>query len=149
MVNEAWSTPVDREPASDRPYVVRGVRGAITVDEDTAPAIENAVHELLAALVAANQMEADDLAAVFFSVTPDLRAAFPATAARSFGWRDIPLLDLREADSDAEAALSRCVRVLALWNTRLRPSAIRHVYLRGAASLRPDLCRAALPFSGA
>lgn len=147
-MNEAWSN-IDREVSTDRPYLVRGVRGAITVDEDSAPAIENAVHELLAALVSANRLEADDVAAVFFSVTPDLRAAFPATSARSFGWNDIPLLDLREADSDAALALDRCVRVLILWNTRLRPSAIRHVYLRGAAALRPDLCRIALPFPGA
>lgn len=132
-----------------RPFVVRGVRGAITVPEDSAEAIEQAVHELLAAMVAANQMEADDLAAVFFSVTPDLRSVFPAAAARSFGWRDIPLLDVREADSDADAALERCVRVLALWNTRLRPADIRHIYLRGAAALRPDLCAAAMPFASA
>ena len=36
-------------------------------------------------------------------------------------------------------SLPRCLRVLLHWNTELPQSAIRHVYLRDAASLRPDL----------
>jgi chorismate mutase len=130
-----------RQEGRARPYMIRGVRGATTVPADRADAIEEAVHELLAAIVASNRIEVDDLAAVFFSVTDDLRAAFPASAARSFGWRQVPLLDVREADGDGD--LRRCIRVLALWNTRLGPDEIRHVYLRGAAALRPDLCAAA------
>lgn len=130
----------DPERGGGRPYMMRGVRGATTVAEDTPRAIEAAVHELLAALVAENHLVPDDLAAVFFSVTEDLRSAFPASAARSFGWQGVPLLDVREAAGDDD--LARCVRVLLLWNTRLTPDEIRHVYLRGAAALRPDLCGA-------
>nr|NIP85159.1 chorismate mutase [Planctomycetales bacterium] len=36
-------------------------------------------------------------------------------------------------------SLPRCVRVLIHWNTEKPQAEIRHVYLRGAASLRPDL----------
>ncbi|MCL6596220.1 MAG: chorismate mutase [Firmicutes bacterium] len=128
------------------PLRVRGVRGATTAAADTPEAIEEAVHELLAAMVDANRLDADDLAAVFFSVTDDLHSAFPASAARSFGWRHVPLLDVREAEGDGD--LARCIRVLALWNTRLGAGEIRHVYLRQAASLRPDLCAAALAVPG-
>lgn len=122
----------------DRPYMMRGVRGATTASEDTPEAIEHAVHELLAELVAHNALVPDELAAVFFSVTEDLQSAFPASAARSFGWDAVPLLDVREASADGD--LSRCVRVLLLWNTRRAADDIRHVYLRGARALRPDLC---------
>jgi chorismate mutase len=133
----------------DRPFMMRGVRGATTVREDRPEAIEAAVHELLGLLVARNGMAADDLAAAFFSVTEDLRSAFPAAGARSFGWCSVPLLDVREAAGDDD--LERCVRVLLLWNTRRSPQEIRHVYLHGAAALRPDLTDslARVPFAGA
>lgn len=123
--------------AAERPFRVRGLRGATTAREDTPAAIEEAVHELLAELVATNGVDPDDLAAAFFSVTDDLRSAFPATGARSFGWDAVPLLDVREASSDGD--LERCVRVLLLWNTRRTAQEVRHVYLRDARGLRPDL----------
>lgn len=135
----AWPTRAmpKRAPREARAPMMRGVRGATTVEEDTPAAIEGAVHELLAAMVAANGVVADDLAAVFFSVTADLRSAYPAASARSFGWTHVPLLDVREADGIH--ALPRCIRVLALWNTLRRPGEVRHIYLRGASNLRPDL----------
>lgn len=122
----------------ERPFMLRGVRGATTVREDSPAAIEAAVHELLREIVARNGLDADDLGAVFFSVPDDLRSAFPAAAARSFGWRHVPLLDVREATTDDD--LPRCLRALLLWNTRRAPAEIRHVYLHAAAGLRPDLC---------
>ena len=36
-------------------------------------------------------------------------------------------------------SLPRCVRVLVDWNTDSAQTAINHVYLREAVSLRPDL----------
>lgn len=119
--------------------MIRGVRGATTVDADRPEAIEEAVHELLARLTEANDLDPDDLAAAFFSVTPDLTSCYPARCARTFGWDFVPLLDVREADGDPETSLERCIRVLLLWNTNRPARAIRHVYLRGAQCLRPDL----------
>ena len=129
--------------------MMRGVRGATTVREDSPEAIEAAVHELLREVVGRNGLDPDDLAAVFFSVTDDLRSAFPAAGARSFGWRQVPLLDVREAAAGDD--LPRCVRTLLLWNTQRAPAEIRHVYLHGAARLRPDLSAGlagAVPFAG-
>ncbi len=115
----------------------RGIRGATTVEIDSAPAILEATHQLLTGMVEANQVDSADVASAVFTVTPDLTAAFPARAARELGWRHVPLLDTQEVP--VPGSLSRCVRVLILWNTDLSQQEIRHVYLRGAASLRPDL----------
>jgi len=114
----------------------RGIRGAITVDANDANAILSATRELLLTLQTENGLQTDELAAAWFTVTPDLNAAFPAAAARSLGWDQLPLLDAQEVP--VADALPRCIRVLLLWNTDKPQHAIRHVYLRRAASLRPD-----------
>ncbi len=115
----------------------RGVRGAITVDENSESAILGATRELLDALVTANGLRPAEVASVFFTATPDLDASFPARAARQLGWADVPLLDAVEMA--VPGALSCCIRVLIHWNTDRPAGAIRHVYLREAAVLRPDL----------
>ena len=119
--------------------MIRGVRGATTVTQDRPDEIERAVHELLAQMTELNDLDPEDLAAAFFSVTPDLRSCYPAKGARTFGWHYVPLLDVREADGDPDAALQRCIRVLLLWNTEKPARSIRHVYLHEAQCLRPDL----------
>lgn len=119
--------------------MIRGVRGATTVSEDRPERIEEAVHELLGEIIAANAIDPEDLAAAFFSVTPDLRSCYPAKCARTFGWDLVPLLDVREADGDPGESLPRCIRVLLLWNTDKPMRNVRHVYLRQARCLRPDL----------
>jgi chorismate mutase len=78
-----------------------------------------------------------DIASAFFTVTSDLTAAFPARAAREMGWQHVALLDAQEIP--VPGSLSRCVRVLIHWNTEKPQAEIRHVYLRGATALRPDL----------
>lgn len=117
--------------------VCRGVRGATTVETNEAEAILEATRELLAAMVAANGLEADDLASAIFSVTPDLDAAFPAAAARRMGWTHVPLFDTLEIP--VPGSLPRCIRVLLHWNTCRPQREIVHVYLQGASTLRPDL----------
>jgi chorismate mutase len=81
----------------------------------------------------------EDLASVFFTLTDDLSAAYPAQAARQLGWVDVPLLCAREIN--VSHALPRIIRVLLHWNTDLPQSAIRHVYLDRAIALRPDLAQ--------
>ena len=118
----------------------RGVRGATTVDADSAAEILAATRELLTRLIEANRFLPEDIAGTIFTVTPDLTAAFPAKAARELGWQHVPLLDAQEIP--VPGSLPRCVRVLILWNTERLQTEIHHVYLRGAASLRPDLTNA-------
>jgi chorismate mutase len=115
----------------------RGIRGATTVEIDTADAILAATRELLVRIVEVNDLVASDIASAIFTVTPDLTATFPARAARDLGWQHVPLLDAQEVP--VPDSLSRCVRVLVLWNTERSQDEIQHVYLRDAGSLRPDL----------
>jgi chorismate mutase len=70
-------------------------------------------------------------------VTPDLASEFPATAARDLGLVDVPLLCATEIP--VPDAMERVVRLLAHIETDRPRSAVEHVYLRGAARLRPDL----------
>ena len=117
---------------------VRGIRGAIDVMNDQPEAILAAARELLEAILLANPaLKPADLASVLFTVTDDLQSVYPAQAARQMGWGAVPLMCAREIA--VPGGLPRCVRVLLHWNTDLEQAEVRHVYLRGAAALRPDL----------
>jgi chorismate mutase len=114
----------------------RGVRGAITCDDNTRAAILTATRELLEHIVARNGIAMHDVASVFFTTSPDLTAEFPAVAARELGWRQVAIMCAHEMA--VPHGLPYCVRVLLHWNTDLAPEQIHHVYLRGAVALRPD-----------
>jgi monofunctional chorismate mutase len=117
--------------------VVRGVRGAITVSQNSKEEILQATKELLINMANANQASVTDIAGIIFSVTPDLNAAFPAAAAREMGWVHVPLFDTLEIN--VPGALRKCIRALMFINTELAQSEIKHIYLREARQLRPDL----------
>ena len=119
-------------------WQVRGIRGATTVTENTATAMTDAVHELLSEIEAHNLFQPQDIVCVFFTVTTDLNAIFPAAAARKRpGWDRVPLMDLQQMY--VEGSLERCIRVLIQVNTTVPQSAIVHRYLHQAKALRPDL----------
>ena len=117
--------------------MVRGIRGATTVVVDEAEAILSATEELVRELVAANTIAPEDVASALFTVTPDLRAEFPAAAARRMGWTMVPLLNFTEIG--VPGRLERCIRMLVHVNTERTQDEMVHVYLREAVSLRPDL----------
>ena len=117
---------------------MRGVRGATTVNEDLADQLLAATQELLEAMLAANPgMSTEEIASVLFTVTHDLSSAFPALAARRIGWDAVPMMCAREIP--VPGSLPRCIRVLLHWNTDTPQDEIRHIYLREAVKLRPDL----------
>ena len=117
---------------------VRGLRGAITVEHDQREEILSATRLLLEELLKANPgLQPADIASVIFTLTPDLVSVFPAEAARQLGWSTVPLLCMQEIP--VPGALPLCIRVLIHWNSGLPQAEIRPVYLRKAASLRPDL----------
>lgn len=116
---------------------VRGIRGAITVDKNEKKAILEATAELLENMVKKNNLNQEAIVAVFFTVTPDLDATFPAAAARGLGWNQVPLLCMTEIP--VPNGIPRCIRILLLVNTTKTQGEIRHVYLKGAVALRPDL----------
>jgi chorismate mutase len=116
--------------------ICRGVRGATTVEENTAEAIQSATRELLYIMIRANGIHVDDVASIIFTTTKDLNATYPALAARQLGWYDAALLCGHEME--VPDGLVRCIRILIHWNTTCGPKEIIHVYLHGAQGLRPD-----------
>ena len=99
-----------------RPYLVRGIRGATSVESNEAATILAATEELLLEIRERNTLDLDLVASALFTVTPDLTAAFPAAAARRIGWQRVPLLNFTEID--VAGGLPRCIRVLIHVNTR-------------------------------
>lgn len=117
---------------------VRGIRGAITVDANEEKPILEATIALLREIVAANGFETEDIACVWVTVTQDLDATFPARAIRQMaGWELVPLMCSLEIP--VKGSLERCVRLMVMVNTEASQAEIRHVYLGGAQTLRPDL----------
>jgi chorismate mutase len=117
--------------------MVRGVRGATTADANTAEAIHAATTEVLQEIIRLNGIRQEDVASVLFTTTPDLTAAFPAKAARDLGWHQVALMGFQEVD--VPDGVKMCIRVLIHWNTDKQQHELEHVYLKGAASLRPEL----------
>ena len=115
---------------------LRGIRGATTASANTRDSILEATRELLDALIRANDLRADDIASIYFTLTPDLDAAFPAAAVRGLGWQEVAALDAQAPRVTND--VPRCIRVLIHWNTKGTLQDIRHVYLQGAQALRPD-----------
>ncbi len=120
-------------------FMIRGIRGATTVDTNSNEAILQATQELLRAMIDRNGIVEEEVASVLFSATPELDDTFPAKAARLMGWTRTALMGFQEAD--VKHGLPMCIRVLIHWNTEKSLDEIRHVFLRGAAVLRPDLAQ--------
>ena len=113
----------------------RGFRGATTASANTKAAINDATEEMLRALVEANGLDLEFIAAASFTVTADLNAEYPASVARRrLGWTYVALTDAVEMD--VPYGLPMCIRVLILVNTGKSPEEIKNVYLRGAENLR-------------
>jgi chorismate mutase len=116
---------------------IRAVRGAIQIDRDDPEVICADTGTLLREVIKRNGLAPEDIISVLFTMTPDLVSAFPAAAARGLGLVDVPLLCATEID--VPHAMGRVIRLLAHIRTDRAQSAVEHVYLGGAARLRPDL----------
>jgi len=113
----------------------RGIRGAITVSANSKKSILAAAKKLLMEMAKANKIEIKDIAAIFFTTTPDLNAEFPAAATRELGWSSSLAL-LCGHEMSVPDALPRCLRVLMLVNTGKGPEEMIHVYLGAAKKLK-------------
>ena len=120
---------------------VRGIRGATTASANEAGAIVDATAELLRELAVRNELDVNEIAFAYFTTTPDLDAEFPALAARRLGWLDVPMLcghDMAVPRPNPRS-VSRCVRVVLLYNTERAQREMQHAYLRGARAIKQDL----------
>jgi len=116
----------------------RGVRGATTITKDGKEEVLSATCELLDAILTANpDLKTEDIASAVFTVTEDIASIYPALAARQMGWNLVPMMCAREIP--VPDSLPLCIRVLIHWNTDREQQEIKHVYLRDAVQLRPDL----------
>jgi chorismate mutase len=100
-----------------------------------------ATEELLRELANVNALDPGEVAAAFFTTTPDLDAEFPAHAVRRLGWLDIPMLcghDMQVQQPNARG-VPMCIRILLLYNTPRPQAAMRFAYLRGAEAIKTDL----------
>ncbi|MEO7368247.1 MAG: chorismate mutase [Gemmatimonadaceae bacterium] len=113
------------------------LRGATTVEKDSREQIAGATVELLSEIMERNGLATGDIVSAIFTVTPDIVSDFPARAARELGWDEISLLCTTEIP--VPGALEHCIRVLIHAESDRDRTSIRHVYLRRAKSLRPDL----------
>jgi chorismate mutase len=121
-------------PAS---LVVRGLRGATTVDEDTVEQVTARSQELMLEIMARNELTEEDIVSVLFTATGDVTSIFPATAIREIGFGAVPLLCA--AEIAVPGSMPHCIRVLLHVHTIRSKSEIHHVYLHGAQGLRDDL----------
>ena len=116
----------------------RGIRGAITIESDTEDFVLEGARALMDAILASNlDLRSEDVASILFTVTEDIVSAFPARAVRQMGWEQVPLMCAREIP--VAESLPLCIRLLIHWNTEKSQHQIKHVYLRDAVQLRPDL----------
>ena len=113
----------------------RGIRGASVVSANSKESILEATKKLLTEITQANKIAIEDIAAVFFTTTPDLNAEFPAAATRELGWpSNLALLCGHEMNVSDD--LPRCLRILMLVNTERGLEEIKHVYLGEAKKLK-------------
>ena len=113
---------------------MKAIRGATTLDGDTPEEVRLRVKELLNAIKLNNRLSDDELICIMLSSTADVRSLYPAKAAREAGFSGCALYSSLEPDIDGSLPL--CIRVMVLADIQ---RAAKHVYLRGARTLRKDL----------
>ncbi len=114
--------------------ISKGIRGAITVEENSPEAIGAATIKLLTEIMKRNKLEVDSISHVIFTLTKDLNADFPAKYARvNLKWKEVPMMCFHELD--VPNSLSMCLRVMIVINCG-EGFVPEFVYLDGAENLR-------------
>lgn len=114
--------------------ITKGIRGAITVEENTKDAIKSATLELLTEIIKQNNIKTEQISHVIFTLTNDLNAEFPAKFARiELNWSNVAMMCYHELD--VPNSLQKCLRVLIVvnCNENFQP---KFVYLKDAKKLR-------------
>ena len=114
----------------------KGIRGAISVEENTTESIGENTRLLLEKIIQENGLKMEEIVSVMFTATKDLTKVYPARIAREMGFSQVPLMCLQEMH--VEYSLERCLRVLITINCSPERE-VRHVYLKKATKLRPDI----------
>lgn len=121
--------------------MIRGLRGATTIESDKQELVWDETAKLVREVVAANNVDVDDIASIIISTTPDITSAFPARSVRLMeGWQYVPVMCMHEMD--VPNALPLCIRVLIHADVEVSQKDVKHLYLNDAIKLRPDLAQA-------
>jgi chorismate mutase len=113
------------------------IRGAITLKGNNKLEILNSTEELLSEIEKQNDLSKEKVISILFSATKDLNATYPAKAARDLGYTEASLMCFNEME--VIDSLEKCIRVMVLYKCNLEQKDVKHVYLREAKALRPDL----------
>ena len=117
---------------------ISAIRGAITVDSNTIEDIKNATVELFTTVIKENNLTPENIAFLNFSATKDINKVYPAKFIRTeLGITTIPMMCYQEMD--VENSLKMCIRLLIVTNTINSEFEAKHIYLKGAKILRPDI----------
>jgi len=119
--------------------MVRAIRGATTVENNTKEEIWDATEEMLLEIINRNELNKEDMISITFTMTKDLDACYPAVRAREMGFTNVPLINMQELF--VKGSLEKCIRVIIETNSKKSLDEINHIYLRGAKKLRPDLAK--------
>lgn len=115
--------------------ITKGIRGAITVEDNTEAAVKEATLELLDEIFEQNNLSGtSQISHVIFTTTNDINAVFPAKFPRTeLGWDNVAMMCFHELD--VPNSLKMCLRVLVVINCEENFTP-KFVYLKGAKNLR-------------
>lgn len=116
---------------------LRAIRAAARLQADDVDEMRAAVADLLREVMSRNGIGEESFVSILFTCTPDIHSGFPAAAARELGFSDVPLMCAQEMD--VVDGMSRVIRMMAYAELDVPRNQVRHVFLRGAESLRQDL----------
>ncbi len=115
------------------------IRGAITVEENSRECILENTKILLNEIIKSNNLNTEDIISVIFTATKDIDAVYPAVAAREIGIVSAGLMCAQEMY--VKDSLKMCIRILVNLNYDLKQKDVRHIYMKDAVKLRPDLVK--------
>lgn len=113
------------------------IRGATTVSFNDKKEILNSTKELIKIIEKTNNINREDVISIFFTCTEDLNKVYPARAARELGYTSAGLMCFQEMN--VENSLNKCIRVNLLYKSNLKQEKAKHIYLKDAKKLRPDI----------
>ncbi|MCP8616697.1 chorismate mutase [Salirhabdus salicampi] len=118
--------------------MLRGIRGATTVESNNSEEILRVTEALIADMAKQNDVSPEQISSVIVSMTHDLNATFPAKAIRSIdGWKYVPVMCTQEIP--VPGSMEKCIRIMMNVETMKRQDEVEHIYHERARQLRPDL----------
>ncbi|MEA5085283.1 Chorismate mutase AroH [bioreactor metagenome] len=114
------------------------IRGAVTA-KNSKDNILAKTKELLIEIIEENNLNIEDITAIFFTATKDLDKVYPAVSARAIGITDAALMCFQEMY--VEGSMEKCIRVTVMTESDKKQKDAKHIFLGEAQKLRPDLKR--------